>query len=196
MAVGEDFDHAGLVAPVFGKGDFLGDLAVFVEVDDAAEAAFSDHGVAVGEALEGVDAGVFGVVLPSDLAVEGDLGGDRPGVVEEDVSVGEELEVVVTGVASLGAAGVVFPDNGAVRFANGEDVFSVGSADDDEAVFFGEEGEGEQEEYGDELHDGGVFIRDVSWRSFVFVGSFFLRGLIRLRTMGVKFWASLAGHCD
>jgi hypothetical protein len=24
----------------------------------------------------------------------------------------------------------------------------------------------------------------VSWRSFVFVGSFFLRGLIRLRTMG------------
>lgn len=129
MAVGEDFEHAGLMTAVFGEGDFLGDLSCFVEVDDASEAAFGDHGVAVGETLEGVDVGSFGVVFPNDFLFWGDLGGDGPRVVEEDVSVGKELEVVVAGVAAFGAFGFMTPDDGAVGFADGEDVFSVGGAD-------------------------------------------------------------------
>jgi hypothetical protein len=169
VAVGEDFEHAGFVTAVFGEGDLLLDLAVFIEVDDASEAAFGDHGVAVGKALEGVDVGSFGVVFPGDLFVQGDLGGDGPRVVEEDVSVGEELEVVVAGVTAFGAFGIIFPDDGAVGFADGEKVFSVGGSDEDEAVFFGEEGEGEQEEDGDELHELGLFIREVLWRSFAFL---------------------------
>lgn len=73
MAVGEDLEHAGLVATVFGKRDFLRDLSVLVEVDDASDAAFGDHGVSVGETLEGVDVGALGVVFPNDFLIEGDL---------------------------------------------------------------------------------------------------------------------------
>ena len=158
VTVGEDFEHAGLVATVFGKGNFFGDLAIFSEVDDASDPAFGDHGVAIYEALEGMDVGPFGVVFPNDFLLRSNLGRDGPGVVEEDVAVGEELNVVVAGVVvgGFGAAGFVFPDNGAVGFADREDVFAIGSAHEDEAVFFGEEGEGEKEEKGDELHDGRV----------------------------------------
>lgn len=75
---------------------------------------------------------------------------------EENIPVGEELEVVVAGVTALGSAGFVFPYDRAVGFADGEDVFAIGCADEDEAVFFGEEGERQKEEKGDELHDGRV----------------------------------------
>jgi hypothetical protein len=169
VAVGEDLKHAGLMATVSRKGDFLDDLTGLIEVDDAAKTALGNHGVTVGEALEGVDVGALRVVLPNDFLFRGDLGSDGPRVVEEDVSVGEELEVVVAGVTAFGAFGIIFPDDGAVGFADGEKVFSVGGADEDEAVFFGEEGEGEQEEDGDELHELGLFIREVLWRSFAFL---------------------------
>jgi hypothetical protein len=104
--------------------------------------------VAVCEALKGVDVGAFGVVLPNDLFIGSDLGSDGPGVVEENITVREKLEVVVAGVSVFGSAGFVFPDDGSVGLADREDVFSVGSTDKDEAVFFGEEGEGEKEDEG------------------------------------------------
>ena len=75
---------------------------------------------------------------------------------EENITVGKELEIVMTGVAALGTAGFVFPDDRSVGFADREDVFSVGSADKNEPVFFGKEGEGEKEEKSEELHDGRV----------------------------------------
>ena len=65
---------------------------------------------------------------------------------EEDIAVGKELEIVMSGVAALGAAGFVFPNDGSVGLADGEDIFSVGSTHEDEAVFFGEEGERSEEE--------------------------------------------------
>ena len=156
VAVRENFEHAGLVTTVFGEGDFLGDLACVVEVDDTANSAFGDHGVSVGKALEGVDVGSFGVVFPNDFLLRSNLGGDGPGVVKEDVAVGEELDVMVAGVVvgGFGAAGFVFPNDGAVGFADREDVFAIGSADEDEAVFFGKEGDREKEKKGDELHVG------------------------------------------
>ena len=76
VAVGEDLKHAGLMAPVFGEGDFFLDFAIFVEVNDASDAALGDHGVAVCEALKGVDVGTLGIVFPDDLFIGSDLGSD------------------------------------------------------------------------------------------------------------------------
>ena len=138
MAIGEDFEHAGLVATVLGKGDLLDDLATFVEVDDTTDPTFGNHGVAVGEALEGVNVGALGIVFPNNLFIEIDLGGDGPGIVEEDISIGEQLKIVMSGVAALGSAGLELPDDGAVGFANREDIFAIGSTHKDETVFFGQ----------------------------------------------------------
>lgn len=148
VAVGENLEHAGLVAAVLGKGDFLDDLAAFVEVDNTANPALGDHGIAVGKTLEGMDVGAFGIVFPNDFLFRCDLGCDGPRVVEENVSVFEELDIVMARVIvrGFGATGFVLPDDSSVGLADCEDVFAVGSTDEDEAIFFGKEGERREEE--------------------------------------------------
>lgn len=162
MAVFKKGDEAGALASVLAEGDGLVELAFFVDVDDAADVAFDDDGVAVGEAVEGVDVDVFafvavagaGLVFPDDFFTEGDFGGLGPGVVEEDVAGLEEVEIVVSGVALLRAGGVVFPEDFSVVVTDGEDVLAVGGADEDEAVVFGEEKGGQESDEGEKrFHD-------------------------------------------
>ena len=146
MAGGEAFEHASLVAPIFWQGDFFDNLALFVEVDDAPDTAFGDHGVAVLEALKCVNVGTLGVVFPSDFLLQGDLGGNGPGVVKENVTVRKKLKIVVSGVTALRAAGLILPDDGSVGLADREDVFTIGCANKNEAIFFSQEGQGQKDE--------------------------------------------------
>ena len=148
MAVGENLEHAGLVATVLGKGDLFLNLTFLVEVDNAANPALGDHSVAVGKTLEGMDVGAFGIVFPNDFPFRCDLGCDGPRVVEENIPVFEELDVVMAGVVvfDFRATGFVLPDDGSVGFADREDVFAVGSTDEEEAIFFSKECERREEE--------------------------------------------------
>lgn len=128
MAVGKAFEHTSLVAAIFWEEDFFDNLALFVEVDDAPDTAFGDHGAAVLETLKCVNVGTLGVVLPSDFLQQGDLGGNGPGVVKQNVTVGKKLKIVVSGVTTLRAAGLMFPNHGSIRLADREDVFTIGCA--------------------------------------------------------------------
>jgi hypothetical protein len=47
----------------------------------------------------------------------------------------------------------MLPNDIAVGFTDGEDVFAIRSADEDEPVFFCEKSEWEKEEKGDEFHE-------------------------------------------
>jgi hypothetical protein len=52
------------------------------------------------------------------------------------------LKIVVSGVTTLRAAGLMFPNHGSIRLADREDVFTIGGANKNEAIFFSQEGEG------------------------------------------------------
>ena len=56
------------------------------------------------------------------------------------------MEIVVSGVTSFRALGFMFPDNCSVGFADRENVFTVGSANENEAILFSQEGQGQKEE--------------------------------------------------
>lgn len=73
VAVGKDFEHAGLVATVFGKGDLLDYFMVLTKVDDPADSALGDHCITIFQALESVNVGPFGVVLPGDFFIKCNL---------------------------------------------------------------------------------------------------------------------------
>ena len=64
----------------------------------------------------------------------------------ENVPVVQEMDIVVPGVPFLWSCGLQFPEDLPLRIANGEDVFSVGSADKNEAVLVSEGITGESEE--------------------------------------------------
>ena len=97
-------------------------------MNEASDPALGDHGFAIVEALKSVNVGSFRFVLPDDLFLERDLGGHRPRVVKQDVAVGQQLHIVMTGVPSFGSPGLVFPDDRSVGFANCEDILAVGGS--------------------------------------------------------------------
>ena len=96
-----------------------------------------------------------------DLLVQSDLLGLGPGVVEENVAVCEKVNVVVTGVPALRSRGVVSPKDFTHRIADRENVFSIGGAYQDQAIFSGvSEGREREAQRGDDgecgSHVGGA----------------------------------------
>jgi hypothetical protein len=55
---------------------------------------------------------------------------------KENISALQIMQIVVSGVSSLRAGSIVLPQNGSVGFANRENIFAIGSTDQDQTIFF------------------------------------------------------------
>ena len=162
VALRREAHPAGVLATVFFHRYLVDNFALFIDLDDAAHPTFDDGGVAVFQPREGVHVHPLalvavhrgGVVSPDDFFAERHLGELGPTVMVKNVAVGQEVHVVVAGVALLRAGGLVRPKHVAVAVGDCDDVFAVGCADQNQALCPANDSGEQQREHKEETEIG------------------------------------------
>ena len=89
---------------------------------------------------------VGAVVFPDHLLVQGDFLKSCPCVMKKDVAVGQQVNVMVTGVTTLRSGRLMGPEDIALGIGDGDYVLAVGGADEDKTLRLdAEEGEAQED---------------------------------------------------
>ena len=112
----------------------MNEFPFFIHVNDSANLALYNHGVAIFQTCEGVHiyslafvaVHVGRVVGPHYFFIESDFLKRCPGIMKEYVTIWQQVYVVMAGMASLWPGCFVRPEDLATGVCNGEDVLAIG----------------------------------------------------------------------
>ena len=125
----------------------MNELSFFIHLNYSANLAFNNHGVAVFQTCEGVHihplafvaVHVGRVVGPHYFLIESDFLKRCPGIMKENVTIWQQVHVVMAGMTSLRSGCFMRPDDLATGVRNGEYVLAIGRPHQHEPLGLGGE---------------------------------------------------------